>query len=264
MQAIQPEMSEFESAFLCGLIKKFKPKKILEIGVSAGGTTPIILQCLEDNGQKYEMYSIDVSEKFYRDTNQESGFIAKYAKNNVFVGENALHGEHKFLLGTTLPLVIDEIGDEIDFVVLDTMHSLPGEVLDFLVVLPYLKSDAVICMHDVSYCQTFHAAFGHATGVLFSAVSADKFLNFILDNTLQLRYPNIAAFQINSDTMKNIANVFLTLILRWMYLPEQKDFTGYAEKLMSAYPAENFTIFQEAARMNIQNMILAQQQNQKN
>lgn len=73
-------MSEFESAFLCGLLKKFKPKKILEVGVSAGGTTPIILQCLEDNGQEYEMYSIDVSEKYYRDSNKETGFIAKHAK----------------------------------------------------------------------------------------------------------------------------------------------------------------------------------------
>ena len=44
----EPEMSEFESAFLCGLLKKFRPKKILEIGVAAGGTTAVMLQCLED------------------------------------------------------------------------------------------------------------------------------------------------------------------------------------------------------------------------
>ncbi len=44
----EPEMSEFESAFLCGLLKKFKPKKVLEIGVAGGATTAIMLQCLED------------------------------------------------------------------------------------------------------------------------------------------------------------------------------------------------------------------------
>lgn len=28
----EPEMSEFESAFLCGVLKEFRPKKILEVG----------------------------------------------------------------------------------------------------------------------------------------------------------------------------------------------------------------------------------------
>ena len=40
------EMSYWQSSFLCGLIKKERPQKILEIGVSAGGTTAIILNCL--------------------------------------------------------------------------------------------------------------------------------------------------------------------------------------------------------------------------
>ena len=257
-------MSESESAFLCGLIKKFRPKKILEVGVSAGGTTPIILQCLEDIGEKYKMYSIDVLEKYYRNPEKEAGFIAKQAKETFFVGDNKLHGEHKFLLGKTLPLVIDDIGNDIDFVILDTMHSLPGEVLDFLVVLPYLKENAVVCMHDVSACQIFKAAMSHATGVLFSSVVANKFLNFTLENGLQIQYPNIAAFQITPDTMKDIANVFLTLILRWTHLPSEKDFLGYAEKLMRNYPAEIFMIFQEAARMNIQNMMIAQNQVEQN
>lgn len=33
----EPEMSEFESAFLCGIIKKFKPYKIVEVGIAGGG-----------------------------------------------------------------------------------------------------------------------------------------------------------------------------------------------------------------------------------
>lgn len=36
-------MSEFDSAFLCGIIKKQKPKKILELGIASGGTTAIIM-----------------------------------------------------------------------------------------------------------------------------------------------------------------------------------------------------------------------------
>lgn len=33
----EPEMSEFDSAFLCGIIKKFRPNKIVEIGAAGGG-----------------------------------------------------------------------------------------------------------------------------------------------------------------------------------------------------------------------------------
>ena len=81
----EPEMSEFESAFLCGMLKERRPKKILEVGVAGGATTAIILQALEDIGEPYEMYSIDAAEKFYRDPTKPSGFLGAFAKeNNLF------------------------------------------------------------------------------------------------------------------------------------------------------------------------------------
>ena len=43
----EPEMSEFESGFLCGILKDYKPKKIVEVGVAGGATTAIILECME-------------------------------------------------------------------------------------------------------------------------------------------------------------------------------------------------------------------------
>lgn len=79
-------MTAFESAFLCGTLKKFKPKKILEIGVGAGGSTAVILQCLEDIGQPYELHSIDLTTKAYYGTSEDdTGFIAKYIKENNFI-----------------------------------------------------------------------------------------------------------------------------------------------------------------------------------
>ena len=140
-------MSEFESAFLCGLLKKFKPKKILEVGVAAGGTTAIILNALEKNAQPYVMKSIDISRTVWNDSSKPVGYLATSMKKILQVGT------HDFYIETTLPFVLDEIGGDIDFVILDTAHVLPGENLDFLVALPYLKENAVICMHDVSECQ---------------------------------------------------------------------------------------------------------------
>ncbi|EHV5187814.1 hypothetical protein K0T41_001250, partial [Campylobacter jejuni] len=35
--------------------------------------------------------------------------------------------------------------------IIDTMHSYPGEALDFLFVLPYLSKNAVVIMHDLTF-----------------------------------------------------------------------------------------------------------------
>ena len=245
-------MSEFESAFLCGLLKKYEPQKILEVGVAAGGTTSIILQCLEDIRHQYEMKSVDVSEKYYRTQDKPSGFLSENIRNNLNFGD------HKFKLGKVLPAVIDDIGGDIDFAILDTTHSLPGEVLDFLTVLPYLKDNAVVCLHDVSYHQVKpQSAFGYATDILFASVTADKMLNFLPKETesYNSRYANIAAFQINYQTMKNIYNVFLALTLRWAYLPSQEQFTEYANFLQKNYSQDLYSIFAESAKMNIYNLV---------
>ena len=75
--AYEAEMTEWELAFLCGLIKKYKPKKLLEIGVAAGGTTAILLNCLDCLNLKSEFYSVDYSKKFYRDPKYNTGFWLK-------------------------------------------------------------------------------------------------------------------------------------------------------------------------------------------
>ena len=250
LPAREPEMSEFESAFLCGLLNKFRPKKILEVGVAAGGTTAIILNLLEKINQPYVMKSVDISKTVWNDPGKIVGYLANGIKRSLQVGT------HEFYIGTTLPFVLDEIGGDIDFVILDTAHVLPGEVLDFLVALPYLKENAVVCMHDVSECHMdLPHIHSHATAALFSSVTADKFLNLIMNDDLSFKYPNIAAFQINSDTMKNIENVFLTLILRWRYLPSSKDLKGYAEMLARHYSQDLYTIFMQALVLNADSLM---------
>ena len=147
---------------------------------------------------------------------------------------------------------IDKIGDGIDFAIIDTAHSLPGEALDFLVILPYLKNDAVVCLHDVAFQQYFYdAPEGHATGLLFAAVSGEKYLNFVpaeLNPTDE--YPNIVAFKVNNETRNNIADVFAALMLRWHYLPDEKELKSYKECLAKHYDKTLLRIFDNALRLN--------------
>lgn len=252
-------MTEDESAFLCGAIKEFRPKKILEIGVATGGSTAVILQALEDNGASYEMHSIDIAKKHAEYNAEDVGFLATFAKENNLINSEGLRGSHEFHCGKILPQVIDEIGGDIDFVILDTVHFLPGEVLDFLAMLPYLKGGAVVVLHDVAlnqYKRQSGWADACATGVLFGAVTAEKFLSFMPEDLF--RYPNIAAFRINEQTLENIDNVFLSLILCWKYLPAEEQLVTYRKLYQKFYSAELCEIFQEAVDMNAYNSYLVQ------
>ena len=108
--------------------------------------------------------------------------------------------EHSLLIGLT-PNLIDKIGPDIDLLILDAIHMLPGEILDFLICLPYLTRDALVVLHDViAYHFVGADAYYWATQILLDTVVADKMPVFNVDNAMG--YPNIAAFRINGDTKK--------------------------------------------------------------
>ena len=74
-------MAPSESAFLCGALQSYRPKKILEVGIAHGGTTAIVLQLLEELGEPYEMHSVDLAPKT---GGKDTGWIATLAKENNF------------------------------------------------------------------------------------------------------------------------------------------------------------------------------------
>lgn len=232
----EPEMTEFESAFLCGLIRERKPSRIVEVGVAAGGTTSVILKCLEMIGlsRSSEVYSVDLSEQFYKGTGERSGYLADGVLNNS-------EFNHKFLLGRLLPSVIDEIGEGIDFAILDASHDMPGEILDFLTIFPYLAPNACIVLHDIAYNHYFSGPFGYATQVLFSSVFADKII--MKDEGRGNGYPNIGAFVINDRTRESIVNVFNSLVITWISLLSTNQKKLYRDFFYSHYGEECAQLF---------------------
>ena len=197
------EMSNYDMSFLCGLLRRKRPKRIVEAGVSAGGSSADMMYCLQEMGYDYEMYSIDVLDYAYRYPDKKAGFIAERARE-----EFGVKGHH-LILGKSLPQCIDEVtaGGKIDFLLLDTLHSLPGEVLDFLVALPFLEDGAIVCMHDIRMNLNPRGNASHnATNALMNCVVAEKYVGE--DEKRSFGYPNIGAFVVGSDTRKYIANVF--------------------------------------------------------
>lgn len=225
------EMREVEHGFITGLLKANSPRKVLEVGVASGGTTSVILKCLENIGQQSEMFSVDISSKWYRDACKETGFLVNRMGN---IGENI---QHKFLLGNSIPYYIDEIGREIDFLLLDTTHCLPGELLDFLVCFPYLKDGCVVVLHDVAENILTGNPLENATKLLFDIVKAEKYYMLDVD-----KYPcgisNIAAFRIDAETRNCIGDIFSALANPWLYFWASEEEEKYLDVLGQNYRAE--------------------------
>lgn len=243
------DMSRKDHGFLCGIINMVRPKKVLEIGVAEGGTTGVIMNSLSLLDLKSKMYSVDLNERFYHNKDLRTGY--EYDKLSKIISNRS---EHKFLFGRTVAGQIENIGNDIDLVVIDTTHRLPGEILDFLAVLPFLKKNAIVVIHDINLNyfraingtenKTFAAREDIATKILLTTVVADK---YICENNIMAA--NIAAFQINEDTVRYIENVFLSLTLSWSYnLGEMTN--EYREIFCKYYSEKLVNLFDIAVTCN--------------
>ena len=211
MQAITPiveklsEMHETERAFLTGLLLRHKPRKVLELGVSSGAGTVVILNAL----RQYEgahLYSVDLLEKYYRDPAKLSGWMADESMPE-------LKDMRTVYLGKDISEVIEAIGGGIDFLVLDTAHIHPVETLNFLCTLPYLAEGAIVVLHDISLHlqKKGFATASYACRLLYATVAAEK----IIPAERYAPHANIGAYRICADTLKYAKNLFLSLYLPW-------------------------------------------------
>lgn len=213
-------MSEVERQFLNGLILKYKPKKLLEVGVSAGSSSVIMLNAIKDS--KAKLHSIDYSVDYYQDNTKKSGYIVdsypELAKQwQLFAGGLALE-------------YMDEIGDGVDFCFIDAAHMNPGEILDTLMVLPYLKDDAVIVYHDVNLPTYIHKVTYDinrtlTNNLLMSAVHGKKIVlkNFKWGQDSRTHFPNMGAIQLNAQSKAHVFEIFNLLTLKWSYMPSRNE-----------------------------------------
>lgn len=239
------EMSMEQLAFLCGMIKACKPGKIVEIGVAAGATTAVIMNCVSMLGLGTRMFSIDLSAAYYRDGTKETGYLAKEWKSM-----SRRQCDHTFYTGKYAAECMEEIGKDVDFVILDTVHSLPGELLDFLVCFPFLKQGAVVVLHDILLNHSGDNADAFATKLLFDSVVGTKFMNREGEDKRMVNAINIAAFTITEDTKRYIDDVFSALTITWKYLPCDKELNMYRDFLERYYAPSQTGWFDLAVRLN--------------
>ena len=217
------EMTYLERYFLNGIVRQTKPKKILELGVSAGGSSAIILNAIKDFDNA-KLYSVDYNKKWYRDNSKDVGFIIDEKFSN-------LKNKWKLYTGGTAAKFMDEIGDEIDLCLIDTMHINPGEFLDFLIVLPYLKKNAILILHDIALHYNGNERHSITNCILFSCLRGKK-LSF--NEGLWNSFANIGAVILDENIKDNILDYLYLLTLPFEYLPTDNDILE-CQKLFSKH-----------------------------
>ena len=224
------EMFDQDRAFLNSLILRKKPRKVLEIGVSKGGSSIVILNAIKDIPESH-LYSIDIRENCYCMPEHKTGFAVEEFPE--------LKKKWTLYTGGIAADFLDEIGDDIDLCLIDTVHALPGEIFDFLMVLPYLKSDAIIIFHDTNLHVRKDNQLNNqiVNNLLMSSISGKKLipeceLNI---NSFGKFFNNISAIQADASTFSNIYEIFNILTIKWNYFPNNYIITTFKNFLQKFY-----------------------------
>lgn len=238
--ALYSQMLRSERDFLRIMIEKFMPHKALELGVAHGASSALILDALCHDGL---LFSVDYLEKYYRDPTKNTGWACQLL---VPMLQNKWH----LFTGGLAAKFMDKIGGGVDFVLLDTMHLMPGELLDFLFVYPFLSNDVIVVIHDISVFQ------GRASGdiqtsripcrLLFSLLpGVEKFVPSNADEPDRL--PNIGAVHLDVNTNSIIDDIFSLLELPWCYQLTDDDVAVTKEFVSRHYGGEYGRLFTKIA-----------------
>jgi predicted O-methyltransferase YrrM len=228
------QMTRHEREYINAIVLRNKPQKLLEIGVSAGSSAVILLNAINGNAK---LFSIDYSNDWYKSPDRRTGFLL----------DNYIELKQKWKLYTGGLSInfMDEIGGNIDFCLIDTLHIIPGGILDFLMIFPYLKNDAIIIFHDINlHTNNFpERQWDIPNGLLMSSIIGKKYIqgNFLKtddNNGIRTNFPNIGGIKLSKEIHHYIYELLNLLTLKWNYMPnedEQKDILLFFKKHYSNF-----------------------------
>ena len=202
-----------EIYFINGIIRKFKPKKCLEIGVGKGDISILILNAIKDI-PKSSLVSIDINTKLIEDHSKIIGYkVSKYfpnlSKNNwqLYTGEMP----HKFL---------EKLNLKYDFVILDTSHTTPGEILNIIEIMPFLEENSIIIFLNlithmknayIKDMDKFEIKKTPTSIFLMSTIAGKKIIKYDEKKLME----NIGVIFLEKNQEKFYENYFLLLICLW-------------------------------------------------
>ena len=130
---------------------------------------------------------------------------------------------------------------------IDTAHYEPGEILDFLIILPFLREKAVVIFHDIANQITKSKNRREwAPYIIFNAIRGHNFFpsgNFLIKN-------DIGAKQLEINQKNYYHDYFRLLGGQWQYFPKEKHIIQIRKFFKKYYDEDCLTMFEEASSFN--------------
>ena len=238
-----------ELYFLNGLIRQYKPKKLLEIGVCSGGSSAAILNAINDI-EGSMLYSCDLEKKHYYQTNLDVGFIVK----DYFP---EFKNKWKLFTGNTTAAFIEQIGKDIDFVFIDTAHVMPGEVLNMIEIFPFLKKNAIIVFDDINTQakkRLFNLDNFYPCNNLLMSVLRGKKIIFEEKKKKTFDFTKLGAIILDDNQEKYYYDYFLLLSNNWSYMPKEFEINTIRSIVKKYYDDLYLQMFDKAVQINYERL----------
>jgi len=230
------EMSYKDRAFLNGIIRKTKPETIVEIGLSAGGSTCVILNAIRDM-EKTKLYSFDYNTIWYRDNCKDKGRKTGFLVEQIVPD---LASKWELYIGGVPCKYFDNIPkDGIDICFIDTVHFNPGEHLNILEVLPFMKKNGIIIYHDTAY-HSLTGADGITNLVSINTLNGKRIL---LKSEQTMGLPNIGAIILDENVENMLFALFSNISLPWCYKITNEDFVEMFKHFSKYYSKDLVQIY---------------------
>ena len=232
-----------EYYFINGIIRKYKPKNCLEIGVSRGGSSILILNALKDIKNSF-LISLDLNINCYTEPKYKTG----YRVNKYFP---ELTRNWQLYTGEMPHIFLQKLNITFDFVFLDTAHISPGEFLNLIEILPFLKDNAIIILHDITWhflreIKKKKLRFTATQIYLMACLHGDKLLIKNIDGI-----DNIGAVFLYKNQQKYYLDYFILLLTYWEYMPSENQIEELRIFIKKYYNNQLYlSIFEQAVKYN--------------
>ncbi len=229
------ELDFFEASIICGLIKKVVPHKVLIIGGDSGHTTSILMKSIDALNYNNICNIFNIN-----------NFNCSIHKNQIgyLIGETTLFLNNTVqcqLIDNDTPEVIEQIGKEIDIVVILPSPTPQKNILDFLSVHPFLSQDSFVCFINNKKSNITEEGNYSFNNALINSIVADNIIPLDLNSDTNIS--NIRILKVTNDTFKYIENCFFSLNSRWFITPNDKLMAKYRDLFSRKYNAELLKIF---------------------
>ena len=171
----------------------------------------MILNAIKDIPDS-RLISLDLNTQLYYNQSKKTGYRVNQYFPELTKKWKLLTGKqpHKFLIKLKM---------KFDFAFLDTAHSAPGEILNFIELLPFLNENAIFVLHDILWHFNSKIKFYPSNVYLFPVIYGDKILFKNKNGSLG----NIGAIFLFNNQEKHYLDYFFLLLSFWEYIPKDNE-----------------------------------------